>query len=118
MTEKTDPDVQALQRLCNSNGGYVGVAKVLGVNDQTIYQVVSGVVLPSGNPKGIGPKIRKLLNEHFPGWNRIQPKSEEMPERLKAAVATITALLRTLPEDQLGNAVMDIAEVLRRDRRL
>lgn len=42
----------------------------------------------------------------------------EMPARLKAALATVAGLLRTIPEDQWGNAVMDIAEVLQKGRRL
>lgn len=42
----------------------------------------------------------------------------EMPERLKAALATVAGLLRTIPEDQWGSALLDIAEVLQKGRRL
>ena len=118
MNELLDPDVRALQRLCEKNGGYAAVAKVLGVNDQTIYQITTGVVLPSGNPKGIGPKIRKLLNEHFQGWNMPAESTETMPDRLKAVLATIAGLFRTIPEEQWGAALMDVAEVLQKGRRL
>ena len=40
-----------------------------------------------------------------------------LPERMKAALMTVAALLQTIPEDQLGDAVMSIAELLRKDRR-
>lgn len=64
-----DKFTQSLRRLCDTYGGYKKVADVLGVNDQTLYQILSGVKLPSGNPKGVGPKLRKLLDTHFEGWS-------------------------------------------------
>lgn len=112
------PDVSALQALCDREGGYRAVANALGVNDQSIYQIISGVLLPSGRPKGIGPSLREKLSQRYPGWNRVHQGADDMPERLKAALATVAGLLRSIPEDQWGNAVMDIAEVLQKGRRL
>lgn len=43
---------------------------------------------------------------------------DDMPLRLKAALASLAGLLRTIPEDQLGSTVLDIAEFLERGRRL
>ena len=45
-------------------------------------------------------------------------QQDEMPLKLRAALATVAGLLRTIPEDQWGNALMDIAEVLQKGRRL
>lgn len=49
--------------------------------------------------------------------SEAQPQ-QDMPPRLRAALATVAGLLRTIPEDQWGNALMDIAEVLQKGRRL
>lgn len=117
MDYSANPDVAALQRLCQREGGAKAVADALGgVNDQSIYQIVTRKTLPSGREKGIGPSLRDKLNARYPGWNR--QSTDDMPERLKTALATVAGLLRSIPEDQLGNAVMDIAEVLQKGRRL
>lgn len=63
-----DPAVAALRRLVEQEGGATVVADAIGANDQTIYQILKGVKLPSGNPKGVGPTIRKRLSARYPGW--------------------------------------------------
>lgn len=63
-----DPYVKALRHLCDSHGGYKSVAEKAGVNDQTLYQIISGVKLPSGNERGVGPGLRKKLTASFPNW--------------------------------------------------
>lgn len=67
MNEK-DPYLEALKRLCDREGGYKSVADKAGVNDQTLYQIIAGVRLPSGNPRGVGPQLRKKLTAAYPGW--------------------------------------------------
>jgi hypothetical protein len=108
--------VAALQALCEREGGYKVVAKAIGVNDQSIYQIVSERKLPSGRAKGIGPSLWDKLSARYPEWHKID--DADMPKRLKAALATIASLLRFVPEDRLGDALIDIAEVLQKDRRL
>lgn len=44
------------------------MASVIEANPQTIHQIISGVKLPSGNPRGVGPNLRKRLEEAYPGW--------------------------------------------------
>lgn len=66
-----DPDVEALRRLVASKGGHTAVADAIDASDQTIYQIVSGQLLPSGNPKGVGPSLRKRLDAKFPGWRSL-----------------------------------------------
>lgn len=73
--EHKDPYVLALELLCEKQGGYKAVAQQARVNDQTIYQIVNGVKLPSGNPRGVGPQLRKKLAEAFPGWMSVQEES-------------------------------------------
>lgn len=58
----------ALAELCRRQGGHVQVADRIGVNDQTLYQIVAGIKLPSGQPRGVGPRVQRRLEEHFPGW--------------------------------------------------
>jgi hypothetical protein len=117
MDYSANQDVAALQRLCQREGGTKAVAEALGgVNDQSIYQIVTRKTLPSGREKGIGPSLRDKLDVKYPGWNR--QSTDDMPKRLKAALATVAGLLQSIPEDQLGSAVMDIAEVLQRGRHL
>lgn len=64
----TDIQVTALRVLCERNGGYKGVADAIGANPQTIYQIISGIKLPSGRARGVGPVLREKLNQRFPGW--------------------------------------------------
>lgn len=117
MDQSDTPEVTALQALCTREGGYKSVADALGVNDQSIYQIVTRKKLPSGRPKGIGPGLRDKLNSRYPNWNKSVEIADDMPQRLKAALATVASMLRSIPEDQWGNALMDIAEVLQKDRR-
>lgn len=44
--------------------------------------------------------------------------ADDMPERLRAVLITVAGLFRTIPEDQWGNALMDIAQLLQKGRRL
>jgi hypothetical protein len=60
--------IEALRTLCSKHGGYKAVADKAGVDDQSIYQILSGVKLPSGNPKGVGPTMQRKLDTAFPGW--------------------------------------------------
>lgn len=63
--------IQCLTELCRENGGYKAVADKAGVDDQSLYQIISGVRLPSGNRKGVGPTIQRKLDEAFPGWAEL-----------------------------------------------
>ena len=118
MDYSDNPAVAALQRLCEREGGAKAVANAIKSNDQSIYQIVTRKKLESGREKGIGPALRDKLNARYPGWSDIQQPQNDMPERLKAAIASVTGLLSSIPEDQLGAAVLDIATVLQKGHRL
>ena len=55
--EKIDPSVDALKHLCQKVGGHKMLALEIGVNDQTIYQIVSGVKLPPLNRPCLSKKL-------------------------------------------------------------
>jgi pyocin large subunit-like protein len=63
-----DKFAQALKRLCAAQGGHAKVASAIEANPQTIHQIISGVLLPSGNARGVGPNLRKRLDKAYPGW--------------------------------------------------
>lgn len=77
----TDPMVDALRRIVEANGGATAVADKIEVNDQTIYQILKGVRLPSGRPKGVGPALRAKLDEHYPGW-RLPTHTAQAPQQV------------------------------------
>lgn len=72
MDYSANPDVAALQRLCEREGGTKTVAEAIGVNDQSIYQIVTRKTLLSGREKGVGPNLRDKLNARNLGAKRSQ----------------------------------------------
>lgn len=67
--------IESLRRLCEKHGGYKAVADRAELDDQSIYQILSGVRLPSGNPKGVGPTMQRKLDLAFPGWSDFTPSA-------------------------------------------
>lgn len=63
-----DPAVEALRRLAAAVGGPKAIAEKIDANYQSIDQILKGVLLPSGTPKGVGAQLRRKLTEHYPGW--------------------------------------------------
>lgn len=82
---KVDPLVVALERLVAREGGRIKVADEIGVNDQSLYQILRRVPHSvTGKPKGVGPKIRAKLDARYPGWMSLggessPPRSGEPP---------------------------------------
>jgi len=75
-----DKFAKALRKLCETHGGHVKIALQIEANPQTIHQIISGVKLPSGNPRGVGPNLRKRLDEHYPGWSDIEAPGDVFSE--------------------------------------
>ena len=110
----SDPLVDALRRLVEREGGAVAVADAAGVNDQTIYQVLKGIKLPSGNPKGVGPKLRAGLDKAFPGWRAaplvsalqaVPSAPQDGAQTMRAADAAPPALTLADALEMLGIAL-------------
>lgn len=111
--------IQSLKTLCNENGGYKAVADRAGVDDQSLYQIISGVRLPSGNPKGVGPTIQRKLDTAFPGWADMSANTlaggvrEQTPaygdwpfKRLKpSAIKAISDVQLAAVEEVVGHAL-------------
>jgi hypothetical protein len=120
-----NPEVLALKALCEREGGekgHITIAKELGVSDQSIYQIITGVRLPSGRPKGIGPTLKDKLNRRYPGWNdKAQTAATELyggSERLKAIMTTVLFSFRNIPEDRWESALMDASIALAKHHRI
>lgn len=63
-----DPLVAALVRLCKKLGGPEVVAAATGLSKDNLWQIINGTRLPSGNPRGVGPKLRSALSSAYPDW--------------------------------------------------
>lgn len=84
-----DYHTDALRRLCEREGGPKVVAGEIGANAQTLYQILAGIELPSGNRRGVGPNLRKKITERYPDW--LQGASENVqPATSKGRVPLIS----------------------------
>ncbi len=68
MSPQNDPIVEALRALVKREGGYKAVADRAKVSAAGVDQIIKGVLLPSGNPRGVGPKLRAALTKAYPDW--------------------------------------------------
>lgn len=71
-----DPDVLALIALCGGKDNKAvraQVADAIHASEQTLYQIVNGIPLKSGKPRGVGRDLRGRLDREFPGWRNEQP---------------------------------------------
>lgn len=105
--------MKALIALVNAEGGYEAVASKADLNAQAIYQVCSGVKLPSGNPKGVGPKMRRALDKAFPGWSL--PKSPSPKGAVPAPPSSPGQPFRVPTEDEM-KFLDDVRALLDTDR--
>jgi len=88
---RMDPQVEALKRLCDAHGGYQAVADAIQANRQTIYQIYAGIKLPSGNPRGVGPELRRKIAARFPNWLEDGPMTANIqPVTRKGRVPLIS----------------------------
>jgi hypothetical protein len=122
-----DQLIAALKRLCEAHGGHVAVADAAGVNDQTIWQIISGTRLPSGEPRGVGPSVARRLEAAFPGWASYQI-AKETPANCGAGTRSqrdtgeidvektlrdLGLLLARLPHNQRGAACDNLVGLAR-----
>lgn len=102
-----DPLVVALTRLIEREGGRANVADEIKSSDQTLYQIIKGVKdSKSGTPKGVGPSLRKRLDERYPGWRLLgdQPRHEwSHIAPTRDVVAQKSENLILIPERSVGN---------------
>lgn len=70
-----DPVVKSLIELCAREGGHEFVADKAKVSADNLWQILKGIKLPSGNPRGVGARLRNRLTIAYPNW--LAPKAEE-----------------------------------------
>lgn len=63
--------ITSLRILCEQEGGEKAVAEAIGSSRKTIWQIINGTRLASGEPRGIGARMQKRLDAHFPGWHEL-----------------------------------------------
>ena len=107
-----DPLVAALIRLCDRVGGHEAVARATGLNKDNLWQIVNGIRLPSGNPRGVGPKVRAALSSAFPGW--LDPVTGATDQPSDLAVIAPMNLRQTLERLAyfLGESPPDKREII------
>ena len=76
-----DPLVSALVALCKREGDYKLVADRAAVSADNLWQIISGTKLPSGNPRGVGPKLRARLTIAYPDWLEPAPSRKSSTTR-------------------------------------
>lgn len=68
--------IECLKILCSMEGGCQAVAEQAGVNADYLWQILAGIRLPSGEPRGVGPRVGKRLTKAFPGWAHLIDPSD------------------------------------------
>ena len=118
--------VAALVALCKREGDYKDVADKSGISPDNLWQIINGTKLPSGNPRGVGPKLRLKITAAYPDW--LSPTlaaqipsgagSPSLHQAVSGAPATLHSALEFLagylaaldPLDRV-RAVRDIADL-------
>lgn len=89
--------IESLRLLCTNEGGAEAVAAKSGIDGQVLYQIVRGIKLPSGQPRGVGPKTQKALSDAFPGWSSLYSRSR-------------AGTWAAMADDMRGSVVVDDAQ--------
>lgn len=90
--------IERLRALCARSGGPVAVADAAGVSPENLQQILSGVKLPSGEPRGVGPTVAKKLQAAFPGWSEPPEASGEPAGMVSIKPATVADVVDLLAE--------------------
>lgn len=112
MTTK-DALIEAFRALCEREGGVELVAEKIGASAEGLGQVLAGVKLPSGQPRGIGPGIQRKLEARYPGWWRqpVETPHQQPRPPLSVALEVLGAeLARDMPEEVRA----DVADAMRK----
>lgn len=115
----TDYGKRLIKAMTDAKINQKGLVERTGLPQSTVSSAIN-----RGNGSSYTAEFAKAcgVNAHWLATGEgdmLQPEAPgDMPERLKAALATVAGLLRTIPEDKWGGALLDIAEVLQKGRRL
>lgn len=78
--------IDGLRRLCDAHG-VEGVADTIQASAEGLRQILRGTLLPSGEPRGVGPTVAKKLSAAFPGWDAQAPQTAPNPKPSQEQVA-------------------------------
>jgi hypothetical protein len=128
-----DPMVAALVALCKREGDYKDVADKSGISPGNLWQIINGTELPSGNPRGVGPKLRLKITAAYPDWlsptlsaqipngteltSHVNPSLHQAssgasaPATLQNALEFLAGYLSALDAGDRARAVRDIADL-------
>jgi len=71
-TTPHDSLLNALRALCEREGGYQAVAAEANVSADNLWQILRGVKLPSGKPRGMGRDLQERITAQYPDWLKSQ----------------------------------------------
>lgn len=93
-----DRVIQCFKRLVDLHG-IDEVAERIGASAEYLKQIVAGYKLKSGQPRGVGPSLRKKLTEQFSGWDaEISPGIKPDDQRLLQAIQGLSVPARAMLE--------------------
>ena len=100
--------------LCAANGGPDSVAANAGVSSENLKQILSGVKLRSGAPRGVGPKLQAALEKHYPGWSRLgespRPSGDSPIQAALEALARELIAADSATRSAVGSLLKSFAE--------
>jgi len=105
--------IECLRALVKAKGGLEAVADVVDCNPNNLRQIINGIKLPSGNPRGIGPTLHRQLTAAFPGWDAIgaepaipiKPGKLSLPEALEVLGLALSAAMPAAVRAELAAAL-------------
>lgn len=71
MTTPKQQLIESLRLLCGREGGRAAVAAAIGSSEKSLWHIINGTKLPSGETRGIGARLQKRLDERYPGWHLL-----------------------------------------------
>lgn len=89
--------IERLRALCGLHGVET-VADEIGASAENLRQIVSGTKLPSGAPRGVGPKIQRQLDRSYPGWAALST-NHDRPD-VRAALPVLVRAIAQLTSTQ------------------
>lgn len=100
--------IEAFRHLCETQGGVSAIADEIDASEEGLKQVLAGTKLPSGEPRGIGPKIQRKLETRYPGWST---RAAMTPSSVGIGTPIVLDKHTVLPEEVGWEALMGLDEL-------
>lgn len=112
---RKDIRIARLRLLCEEEGGYTNVARIAGVSADNLQQILTGVKLPSGQPRGIGHRLAEKLERAFgkpTGWMDWPLDQDAEAITREARPLVLEDALRSLGEAERRRALNFIEDII------